>query len=146
MNYTSFASSVIDAPIERVWAFLRDFNGLAAFHPAIVESRLEPGPDACTVGAIRYLTLADGYVREKLLKLDEPNHALEYSIIESTMPVRDYVAGVQLFPVTDSGKTFAQWWANFTTQGVELQPVAASISEHVFAAGFRSLADKLRAR
>lgn len=109
-------------------------------------SRLEPGPDAYTVGAVRYLTLADGYVREKLLKLDEPNHALEYAIVESTMPVRDYVAGVQLVPVTDSGKTFAQWWANFTTQGVELQPVAESISEHVFAAGFRALADKLRAR
>ncbi|ARL19766.1 SRPBCC family protein [Burkholderia pseudomallei] len=146
MNHTSFASSVIDAPIERVWAFFRDFDGLPAFHPAIVESRLEPGPDAYTVGAVRYLTLADGYVREKLLKLDEPNHALEYAIVESTMPVRDYVAGVQLVPVTNSGKTFAQWWANFTTQGVELQPVAESISEHVFAAGFRALADKLRAR
>ncbi|WP_161935643.1 SRPBCC family protein, partial [Burkholderia pseudomallei] len=73
MNHTSFASSVIDAPIERVWAFFRDFDGLPAFHPAIVESRLEPGPDAYTVGAVRYLTLADGYVREKLLKLDEPN-------------------------------------------------------------------------
>ncbi|AIO69607.1 SRPBCC family protein [Burkholderia oklahomensis] len=146
MNHTSFASSVIDAPTERVWAFFRDFNGLAAFHPAIVESRLEPGPDAHTVGAIRYLTLSDGFVREKLLKLDEPSHELEYSIVETSMPVRNYVAGVKLFPVTDSGKTFAQWWANFTTEGVELQPVAASISEHVFAAGFRALADKLRAR
>ncbi|AOK32134.1 MULTISPECIES: SRPBCC family protein [Burkholderia] len=146
MSHTAFASSVIDAPIERVWAFFRDFNGLQSFHPAVVESRLEPGPDAYTVGAIRYLTLSNGYVREKLLKLDEPNYTLEYSILDTSLPMRNYVAGVQLVTVTDSGKTFGQWWADFTTEGADLAAVAASVSQHVFAAGFHALAERLRAQ
>ncbi|MCM6775446.1 SRPBCC family protein [Nocardia sp. CDC159] len=144
MQHTAFASSVLDAPIERVWAFFDDFDGLDAFHPAIRESRLEAGPDARTVGAMRYLTLTDGFVRERLLKFEPGEFEFEYAIIETTMPVRDYIAGVRLIPVTDSGKTFAQWWADFTTEGVALAPVAASISADVFAAGFRAIDERLR--
>ncbi|MFY8156784.1 MAG: SRPBCC family protein, partial [Rhabdaerophilum sp.] len=34
-----YASSVINAPASRVWARVRDFNGLPNWHPAIAESR-----------------------------------------------------------------------------------------------------------
>ncbi|MFI5775597.1 SRPBCC family protein [Nocardia sp. NPDC051570] len=143
MEHTSFASSVLDAPIERVWAYFDDFNGLPAFNPGILESRLEEG-SARTVGAVRYLTLPDGFVREKLLKFEPADFELEYSILDSSMPVRDYIAGVRLTPVTDSGKTFVQWWADYTTEGVDLRQFAPVITEQVFAAGLRTLGERLR--
>jgi uncharacterized protein YndB with AHSA1/START domain len=34
-------SAVIDAPIERVWAVLRDFNSHSAWHPAVGLSEME---------------------------------------------------------------------------------------------------------
>jgi NADPH2:quinone reductase len=33
-------SAVIDAPIERVWAVLRDFNSHTAWHPVVAESQI----------------------------------------------------------------------------------------------------------
>ena len=36
-----YASSVIDAPADSVWARIRDFNGLPAWTPFVAESRIE---------------------------------------------------------------------------------------------------------
>ncbi|MBF6333021.1 SRPBCC family protein [Nocardia transvalensis] len=143
MRHTAFASSVLEAPIDRVWAFFDDFNGLPAFHPGIRDSRIESG-EPRTVGAVRYLTLPDGFVRERLVKFEPSDFTLEYSILESSMPVRDYIARIELTPVTDSGATFAQWWADFTTEGVELASFAPVISEHVLATGLRAIGERLR--
>ena len=61
-------STVIDAPIERVWAVLRDFNSHAQWHPAIADSRIEDGRRPDEVGCVRAFRLKDGgALREKLL-------------------------------------------------------------------------------
>ena len=41
----AYASALIDAPAETVWAILRDFNGLPNWHSAIVRSEIEDIPD-----------------------------------------------------------------------------------------------------
>ena len=33
-------STIIDAPTDRVWAFLRDFNGHDRWHPAVATSTI----------------------------------------------------------------------------------------------------------
>jgi hypothetical protein len=33
--------AIIDAPIDRVWAILRDFNSHTAWHPVVAESGIE---------------------------------------------------------------------------------------------------------
>ena len=38
-----YISSVIDAPADRVWAAIRDFNALPKWHPAIKDSHVEGG-------------------------------------------------------------------------------------------------------
>jgi hypothetical protein len=144
-KHTAFASQVFDAPIERVWTYFDDFNNMATYHPGIRESRLEAGGDARTVGSVRYLTLPDQqYVRERLTRFEPANFEFEYTIIETSMPMRNYVAGARLIPVTATGQTFGLWWADFTTEGAPLEAVAATISKHVFAAGFRAIAERLR--
>jgi len=92
---------------------------------------------------VRRLTLGAGYVRERLLCLDDQNHVFTYEIIEGTLPVRNYVAGVRLHRITQSNRTFAEWWADFEVVGANLDTMVAQIGNNVFAAGFKAVATKL---
>jgi hypothetical protein len=87
--------------------------------------------------------LGEGFVRERLLCLDDENYVFTYEIIEGTLPVRDYVAGVRLRRITDGNRTFAEWWADFEVVGVDRDAMIAQIGHNVFAAGFRAVAAKL---
>ena len=58
-------SSVIDAPIEKVWARIRDFNGLPGWHPRMVESEIEDGKKATDIGAVRKFKVASGRDRPR---------------------------------------------------------------------------------
>ncbi|ASC66905.1 SRPBCC family protein [Achromobacter denitrificans] len=145
MPHTVNVSALIHAPLQEVWARFRDFNGLADWHPGIAQSRLEEGGRHDAVGSVRYLTLKpSGFVRERLLMLDDPGTALRYSIIETDLPMRDYIAGVSLHPVTEGGQTLVQWWADFRVEGAELADVAKAVGQGVFAAGLAALDEKLR--
>lgn len=84
----AYASTILDAPIETVWATIRDFNGLPSWHPAIVWSEIEGGLDADVVGCIRSFHLADGaHVRERLLSLSDRDYSLTYNFETSAFPV-----------------------------------------------------------
>ena len=62
-----FTSVVINAPIAKVWATVRAFDGVARWNPGVVAARMESG-GATEVGHIRHLDIADGTVfRETLL-------------------------------------------------------------------------------
>jgi hypothetical protein len=89
------------------------------------------------------LTLGEGFVRERLLYLDDRSHAFSYEIIEGTLPVRGYVAGVRLHRVTAGNRTFAEWWADFEVVDADREGMIAQIGNNVFAAGFRAVAAKL---
>ncbi|HCQ46122.1 SRPBCC family protein [Achromobacter sp. ES-001] len=155
MSHTVFVSAVIHAPLEQVWPCFRDFDGLAAWHPGVAQSRLEADGRHDAVGSVRYLALEpSGFVREQLLMLDDPNAALRYSIIETDLPMRDYTAGVSLHRITQSEQTsgqpsgehtLVQWWADFRVEGAELADVAHAVGQNVFAAGLAALDEKLRA-
>jgi uncharacterized membrane protein len=143
MANTIYISDVIDAPVEKVWNVMRDFNGMPSYHPAISKSIIEAEDRSDRVGCVRRLTLSDGFVRERLLCMDDGNYAFTYEIIEGTLPVRGYVAGVRLHRVTAGDRTFAEWWADFQVVGADRDAVIAQIGNNVFAAGFRAVAAKL---
>jgi len=145
MPHTVHVSAIVHATLQEVWARFRDFDGLAAWHPGIAQSRLEEGGRHDAVGSVRHLTLKpSGFVRERLLMLDDPGTALRYSIIETDLPMRDYVAGVSLHPITETGHTLVEWWADFRVEGAELSDVANAVGQGVFAAGLAALDEKLR--
>ena len=63
-----YVSTVVNVRHDRVWARVRDFNGLPNWHPAIAESRIEGGEPADKIGCVRDFTLRNGdRIREKLL-------------------------------------------------------------------------------
>ena len=109
-----YVSSVINARSDRVWARIRDFNGLPNWHPAIAESRIENGEPADKIGCVRDFRLRNGdRIRERLLGLSDHDLFCTYSILESPMGVVNYVATLRLTPVTDGERTFAEWTAEF---------------------------------
>ena len=145
MPNTVYISHVIDAPIEKVWGIMRDYNEMPSYHPGIKKSEIENDLPSDQVGCVRRLTLAEGYVREVLLCLDDRNYVFTYEIIEGTLPVRTYVAGVRLHRITDGNRTFGEWWADFEVVGVDRDAMIAQIGNNFFAAGFKGVAEKLAA-
>ena len=143
MSNTVYVSDVIDAPIEKVWSVMRDFNDMPSYHSAIRKSIIEGDGPSDRVGCVRRLTLVEGFVRERLLSMDDRNYSFSYEIIESTLPVRGYVAGVRLHRVTHDDRTFAEWWADFEVVGADRNATVAHIGNNVFAAGFRAVAAKV---
>ncbi|MDR7126646.1 SRPBCC family protein [Pseudotabrizicola sp. 4114] len=137
----ALATTIIDAPVETLWAVLRDFNGLPVWNPGVRDSAIEDGRDADSVGCIRAFTLGDGtFVRERLLELDDSRYRLAYNFETPAFPVENYLATLDLIPVTNGDKTFVRWWASFDEAAADKGKYSALISEAVFAGGLKALA------
>ena len=135
-----YISSIIDAPATKVWEKVRDFNALPRWHPRIRESRIENGEPSDKVGCIRDFNLQNGdRIRERLLGLSDFDMFCTYAILESPMPLTDYVATLRLTPVTDGDKTFAEWSAEFECATEVAADLVAGIGQNVFQAGFDAL-------
>ena len=107
-----YVSSVVDAPAERVWDHIRDFNALPKWHPAIGDSRIEGNQPADKVGCIRSFHTRDGgAIRERLMALSDYEYGCTYAILESPMGVSNYIASIRLIPITDGDRTLCEWTA-----------------------------------
>ena len=135
-----YVSSVIEAPASRVWERIRDFNALPRWHPRIRDSRIENGEPADRVGCVRDFHLQNGdRIRERLLGLSDFDMFCTYSILESPMPITDYVATIRLTPITDGDRTFAEWTAEFDCAAEAAADLVSGIGQNVFQAGFDAL-------
>jgi NADPH:quinone reductase-like Zn-dependent oxidoreductase len=130
-------STVIEAPIERVWHLLRDFNSHESWHPAIADSEIETPHRIGEVGCVRHFRLqAGGELREQLLTLSDRDHCYTYCILESPIPLIDYVASVRLEPITDRDHTFWEWSSSFGTPAGRETELADLVGEQIYQAGF----------
>lgn len=135
-----YRSTVLDAPADRVWRDLRDFNGLANWHPSIVSSRIEKSHPADKIGCVRNFQLKDGgQVREKLLSLSDYDYSCTYAILDSPMDLNDYVATLRLFPVTEGNRCFIEWSAEFDCPPEKASELAETVGGGVFQTGLDGL-------
>jgi len=142
-----FVSTVIDAPVGKVWAVIRDFNALPAWTPFAAESRIEQGAKADEVGCIRNFRLKNGgRIRERLLALSDYDFSIVYAILESPMAVESYVATLRLFPVTDGDRSYAEWSAEFDCPPEREASLVAEIGRGVFLAGLKALQNRFALR
>ena len=108
-----FTSVIIDAPITKVWAAVRNFDSVANWNPGVTAARMESGSPTET-GHIRYLDIADGTVfRETLLAHSDLNHFYSYDIVEGPLPCTNYVSTHLFMPITDGDKTLGIWKGEF---------------------------------
>jgi len=135
-----YVSTVVEAGADNVWARIRDFNGLAQWHPGIADSRIENGEPSDRVGCIRHFHTRDGgTIRERLLALSDFDFTQTYEILESPMGVEHYVATLKLTPVTDGNRCFAEWSAEFDCDEGREQELTRTIADGVFQTGFDAL-------
>lgn len=138
-----YTSSVIEAPADRIWAAVRDFNALPDWHPAIAESRIEGGQPSDQVGCVRAFRLKDGgFIREQLLALSDYELCCTYSILESPMGVENYIATLKLTPITDGNRTFAEWSAEFDCPANRESELVELVGNGVFQGGFNALKER----
>lgn len=96
------------------------------------------------MGCVRQLTLADGAtVSERLLTLSDLEMAYSYCMLDTTVPLFNYIAHVHLFPVTDADHTFWQWQSSFYTREGEEEAMTKLVAEGVYEAGFRAMREHL---
>lgn len=135
-----YVSSVIGAKADAVWERVRDFNALPKWHPRIRDSRIEDGLPSDKVGCIRNFNLQNGdNIRERLLGLSDYDLFCSYAILESPMPLSDYVATLRLTPITDGDRCFAEWSAEFECAPDDEADLVGGIGANVFQGGFDAL-------
>ena len=136
----AYASTIIDAPVEAVWATARDFGALSAWLPAVERSYIEDGRDPDSVGCVRRLHLrGGGGCTERLLALDDSRYSFTYAFVEPAFPVRDYVSTLELIPVTNGDRTFAQWSGSFEETPEDAGTYVKIVSEDVYGGGLAAL-------
>jgi hypothetical protein len=133
-------STVLDAPVEEVWELLRDFNGHDEWHPAVADSVIDKGQPSDRVGCVRRFHLVDGSeLREQLLTLSDADMAFSYCLLETPVPLLNYVAHVRLAPVTDGDQTFWHWESRFDTPKGRETELHDMVAENIYQGGFDAI-------
>jgi mxaD protein len=135
----------IKAPADKVWAVVKDFDSLNKWHPAFASDKIVKGTNN-KPGAVRSLTIKDGPTfTEELLAFDEAKHSYKYRIIESPLPLRDYVSSITLTE-TGKGTTVVTWVGDFlrkspseTPPEAENDKAALDLINGVYDAGLANL-------
>ncbi|WP_306257131.1 SRPBCC family protein [Pararhizobium sp. IMCC21322] len=133
-------STVLSAPVEAVWDVLRDFNGHDRWHPAVATSKVERNIASDQVGCVRRFRLEDGSeLREQLLSLSDIEQTFSYCLLDTPIPLFNYVAHVRLFPVTDGDQTFWEWESKFDTKSGEEDKMATLVGDGIYTTGFNAI-------
>ncbi len=139
-------STILDAPIEAVWELLRDFNGHDEWHPAVADSQIERGQTSDRIGCVRKFHLEDGSeLREQLLTLSDTDLTFSYCLLDTPVPLFNYVAHVRLLPVTDGDRTFWHWECRFDTPAGRESELETMVGEQIYEAGFEAIRSRLQA-
>jgi polyketide cyclase/dehydrase/lipid transport protein len=113
----------IKAPLAKVWSLSKDYDSLDKWHPGFAKDEITEGTNN-EIGAVRALTIKDGPTfTEELLTFDETAHSYSYSIIESPLPLENYVAKFVANPGKDGG-TVVVWSADFVRKNPSDSPPA----------------------
>jgi uncharacterized protein YndB with AHSA1/START domain len=109
-----WTSRVIKAPVDRVWAIMRDFAGMGGWHGEITKMHMLKRARSDKVSGVRNFMFGDGHLNEELLHLCDLTRSFSYRITKCDIPWTNYVSGPRLWPVTASNSTFGVWtggWA-----------------------------------
>jgi hypothetical protein len=135
------AQSGMDASVgvDKVWAAVGDFCGIANWHPALAGCELSEKDGA----KIRTLTLKDngGTIVEKLVDWSDGGHSYTYEILEpGPLPVANYKSTLTVMD-NGSGGAAIGWVGSFDAKGASEADAKAAI-EGVYKGGIDGLIAK----
>jgi hypothetical protein len=138
-------STIIDAPTDRVWDGPARFQRPRPLAPRGRDQRHRARAKLGPIGCVRRFKLADGSeLREQLLALSDLEQTFSYCLLDTPIPIFNYVAHVRLLPVTDGDRTFWHWESRFTTRPGEEKRLAQMVGEEIYQAGFEAIREHLR--
>ncbi len=139
-----YRSMILDASLDRVWAAVRAFDGVAGWNPAVTGARMEAGAPTAT-GSIRHLDIADGTVfRETLLAHSDVEHFYTYDILDSPLPVTGYVSTHRFLPITHTNQTLGIWESRFECDAAVADEMDAVVGDAIYIGGMTGLNDFLK--
>lgn len=139
MGY-AYASGVVKADAQAVWELVRRFDALPVWHPFVESCAMLNADHPAAVGSQRIQQLANGgRATAKLISMDDANRSLVYEMLDGPWLVRNYVATVSLYPVTDEGSTFVEWWGRFDADVADVDELAAVFRDGTYQAGVEAL-------
>ena len=123
------------ASAEQTWNLIGGFNALSDWHPAVEQSQLEAD------GSIRKVTLGDGTtIFEKLEHHSEESRECRYSIVESPLPVVNYLATLKVSALGEGSQV--EWSGQFEPLGVS-ESEAVGLVEGIYRDGLDNLKELL---
>ena len=107
----TYQSITVDAPIDEVWATIRNFHDMS-WSPNVIEKCEAVGDQKGD--QIRARRVLNDAFHETLLELSDLGHTIRYSIDDGPSPVskdevKDYIGVLHLLPITDNDTTFVEW-------------------------------------
>lgn len=122
----------LERSADAVWRSIGNFAALVDWHPGVKGLELEEG------GTLRRLTLADGgQIVERLESHDDAGRSYSYSIVESPLPVADYLATLRV--VDNGGRACeVEWSGEFRSEGAP-ETEAVQIVRGIYRAGLDAL-------
>jgi hypothetical protein len=110
----------------------------------VKKSAIERGQPSDKIGCVRRLVLSGGEeLREQLLTLSDLEQTMSYCLLDTPVPLFNYVAHIRLLPVTDGDRTFWQWECRFTTRPEEEAAMTKLVGDDIYQAGFESIRKEL---
>ncbi len=111
----------VAAPVDKTWDTIKNFDSLNKWHPGFSADEIQKGVNN-QVGAVRKLTVKDGpSFTEELLAFDDAKHTYKYRIIESPLPLRDYVSHITVIPGPNGG-SHVTWVGTFKRKSTSDTP------------------------
>jgi Polyketide cyclase / dehydrase and lipid transport len=135
-------TAIVDTSADAAWGVIRDFSQLAEWHQAVKKvEEISNGPGD-RVGCVRRFQLLDGTIMvERLLALSDLDRRYSYGLVESPVPVRDFVGTVQVTPITQTGQCLLSWTSTFDPVGGDGSGIADDVRQGVIFPGFRGLSN-----
>jgi mxaD protein len=124
----------LQAPAAEVWKTVGNFGAAASYLEVVDRCELMGSPP----GAERVLHLkGGGSVLERLILASDSDKAFRYTIVDSPLPVSDYVSTVRV-DALDPQRCRVTWSASFESHGVSDAEAQATIAG-IYRMGFDGL-------
>ena len=139
MSSTTVAVDV-NVPPNEVWRLIGGFGSLPDWVPDVSQSELADG------GRVRHLHDPQGHTFvERLERYDSAAHSYSYSIVQSPIPVSNYLSTITVTPINGSKGSRVEWSSVYTPDGIG-EKEAGEIFHGLYSTGLKALASRYASR
>lgn len=132
----------IAASPSRTWAAIQDFRGWQAWHPAFASTEIIKGPGNAK-GTVRVLAARDGAkFTEELLSHEDVSHVVQYRIIQSPLPITNYVSSIKVQSTYEGSHVV--WSSTFQVDAGAREEDIKKVIAGVYRAGLDNLGAVIR--